>query len=139
MHGRDSSNGGTRQGDAGAAAGAPVSIAAMALAGGAATLLGVGLGRFAFTPLFPAMVEAQWVSGGDAAMLGAANLAGYLIGALAAPWVDGRLGRRTSLRASMILVATVACAGALVAPLAAGHLWLAIADANGSFQPKWSQ
>ncbi|MCA9709719.1 MAG: HAMP domain-containing histidine kinase, partial [Myxococcales bacterium] len=48
---------------------------------------------------------------------------------LCAPRADASPpGRRTSLRASMILVATVACAGALVAPLAAGHLWLAIAD-----------
>lgn len=110
MHGSELRSDG--QARTGAAAAVPVSLASLALAGGVATLLGVGLGRFSFTPLFPAMVEAGWVSGGDAALLGAANLAGYLAGALAAPWIDARLGRRTALRCGMVLtaLALIACA-----------------------------
>jgi len=37
------------------------------IAGACATLSGIGLGRFAYVPLFPAMVLAGWVS---LAMLG---------------------------------------------------------------------
>lgn len=41
---------------------------------------------------------------------------------------DERPAPRANLRTSLVLVATVACAGALLAPLTAGYLWLAIAD-----------
>ena len=34
-----------------------------ALAGAAATFSGIGLARFAYVPLFPAMVGAGWISG----------------------------------------------------------------------------
>ena len=53
-----------------------------ALAGAAATLAGIGLARFAYVPMFPAMVGAGWVDGGGAGLLGAANLAGYVAGVL---------------------------------------------------------
>jgi len=56
------------------------------------TLNGVGLCRFAYTPLVPFMIAAGAVSETGAAYLGAANLAGYLAGAgLAAPLAT-RLG-----------------------------------------------
>jgi hypothetical protein len=48
-----------------------------------AILVGIGLARFAYTPLIPALVEAGWFTPAEAAYLGAANLAGYLAGALA--------------------------------------------------------
>jgi hypothetical protein len=60
-----------------------------ALAGAAATCAGNGLARFAYVPLFPAMVVAGWVDGGGAGLLGAAALAGYLAGVLGA----GRVAR----------------------------------------------
>lgn len=47
-----------------------------------AILVGIGLSRFAYSPLIPAVIEEGWFSPGEAAYLGAANLAGYLIGAL---------------------------------------------------------
>jgi predicted MFS family arabinose efflux permease len=49
-----------------------------------ATLAGIGIARFAYTPLLPELVQQGWFSGGQAAYLGAANLLGYLIGALSA-------------------------------------------------------
>src|SRR5690348_16357662 len=61
-----------------------------ALAGLCASLVGIGLARFAYTPLIPALIDARWFLPGEAAYLGAANLAGYLAGALLA----GRLARR---------------------------------------------
>jgi hypothetical protein len=47
-----------------------------------ASLIGIGLARFAYSPLLPAIVGAHWFQPGTAAYLGAANLAGYLVGAL---------------------------------------------------------
>src|SRR5215472_7934494 len=49
-----------------------------------ATLVGIGLARFAYTPLLPAIIEAHWFAASNAVYLGAANLAGYLAGALLA-------------------------------------------------------
>ena len=80
-----------------------------AFAGAATTCAGNGLARFAFVPLFPALVTAGWVSGAEAGALGAANLAGYLLGALGAQAVGRRLGTRRALGAGMAgLVASLA-------------------------------
>lgn len=76
-----------------------------ALAGAAATCAGIGLARFAFVPLFPALVAAGWVDGTEAGILGAAALAGYLAGALAAPALGRRFGTRRALVVAMGLVA----------------------------------
>ena len=82
------------------------------LSGFCASLIGIGLARFAYTPLLPALVDAGWFTASAAAYLSAANLAGYLAGAL-----GGRpLARSTSsffaLRAMMVLatISFVACA-----------------------------
>jgi predicted MFS family arabinose efflux permease len=53
-----------------------------AIAGLCGLLVGVGLARFAYTPLLPALISGQWFSASAAGYLGAANLAGYLAGAV---------------------------------------------------------
>ena len=53
-----------------------------AIAALCALLVGIGLARFAYTPLLPALVDGNWFSASQAAYLGAANLAGYLAGAV---------------------------------------------------------
>ncbi len=81
-------------------------------AGLCAIVVGIGLARFAYTPLLPALIEAGWFAPSAAAYLGAANLAGYLAGALAARWMADRTSATTTLRAMMV-VATLsffACA-----------------------------
>ena len=73
---------------------------------------GIGLARFAYTPLLPALIEGGWFSPPDAAYLAAANLVGYLIGAIGARPVMGRM-RPTRLVRLMMLLATAtffACA-----------------------------
>ncbi|MDM0028850.1 YbfB/YjiJ family MFS transporter [Variovorax saccharolyticus] len=82
------------------------------LAGFCASLVGLGLARFAYTPLLPAIVGARWFSAGDAAYLGAANLAGYLLGAVIASPLASHLRPRTVLRCAMLLasLAILACA-----------------------------
>ena len=74
-----------------------------AVAGLSASLVGLGLARFSYTPLIPALIAAKWFSASDVVYLGAANLAGYLGGALAARAVAGRIGAVNALRAMMLL------------------------------------
>jgi predicted MFS family arabinose efflux permease len=81
-------------------------------AGLCASFLGIGLARFAYSPLLPALIGAHWFEASAAAYLGAANLAGYLIGALIGRQIGARLGNVRSLRLMEILVtlAFLACA-----------------------------
>ena len=53
-------------------------------AGLSASLVSIGLARFAFTPLIPELIRERWFPPSVVIYLGAANLAGYLVGALAA-------------------------------------------------------
>ena len=75
-----------------------------AIAGLCATLVGIGLARFAYTPLLPALIEGGWFGPADAAYLGAANLVGYLAGAITARRVIEHV-RPTGLVRLMMLVA----------------------------------
>ena len=89
--------------------------------GGAATLLvGMGLGRFSYTPLIPALIEDGGLSAAEAGSVAAFNLAGFLIGALAAPWLRRRMAEAALLRACLWI--TLACLVASTAP--AGAAWL---------------
>lgn len=74
-----------------------------AVAGLSASLVGLGLARFSYTPLIPALIAAKWFSASDVVYLGAANLAGYLAGALAARALATRIGAVHALRAMMLL------------------------------------
>jgi predicted MFS family arabinose efflux permease len=97
------------------ARGRPVRIWRTVLAGMCASLVGVGLSRFAYAPLLPALIDAHWFSAAAAAYLGAANFAGYLGGALLAPLLAVRLPAPAVLRAMMLLAAAsfFACAAPL--------------------------
>jgi MFS family permease len=83
-----------------------------AVAGLAATLIGNGLGRFAYTPLIPALIAAGWFAPAEAVYLAAANLAGYLVGAMGARRfavaTSGTFGARTAMVATVLSL--VACA-----------------------------
>ncbi len=84
-------------------------------AGLCASLVGVGLARFAYTPLLPALIAAHWFPPSAAVYLAAANLAGYLGGALLARPIAARIGTAAALRLMMI-AATAAFFGC-AAPL----------------------
>lgn len=81
-----------------------------ALPGAAALIVGHGIGRFAFTPLIPALVAAGLFTGPQAVWLGAANLIGYFVGSLAALWLADRFGVRAVMRSAVgaVLLATLA-------------------------------
>jgi predicted MFS family arabinose efflux permease len=81
----------------------PVKPLPAVLAGLCSSLVGIGLARFAYTPLIPALIEAGWFAPGTVAYLGAANLAGYLAGALSARWIGARVPAPVILRAMMLL------------------------------------
>jgi len=104
---------------------------AVAWAGSGAVAAGIGLARFAYVPLFPAMVAANWVDGGGAGLLGAGNFAGYLAGVLAGRGIAARIGvpRALDLGMALALVAFAACAhdGGLAWFL----VWRALAGAAG--------
>lgn len=74
-----------------------------ALAGLAASLVGIGLARFAYTPMLPALIDAGWFAEITAIYLGAANLAGYLAGALSGKWLATRYAPHRLLRFMMML------------------------------------
>lgn len=82
------------------------------LAGMAGSLVAVGLARFAYTPLVPSLIEAHWFSAADAVTLGAANFAGYLVGALLGRPLASLLPNRGLLRVLMLTasLAFIACA-----------------------------
>ena len=84
----------------------------LATAGLCASLIGIGLARFAYTPLIPALIGAAWFTPAEAAYLGAINLVGYLAGALLARPLTARYAPRGVLRAMMALatIAFFACA-----------------------------
>jgi len=92
------------------------------LAGAGALCAGIGLARFAYVPLFPALVAAGWVDGAEAGLLGACNFTGYLLGALGGRGLGRRLGIPAALDAGMALVvlAFLACA------LPWGVAWLGV-------------
>ena len=67
-----------------------VTVAGVGLAGLAAAM---GIGRFAFTPLFPLMQEQFGISLAQGAWLATANYIGYLIGAVASFVLTSNAGR----------------------------------------------
>ncbi|HEY4072218.1 MAG TPA: YbfB/YjiJ family MFS transporter [Herbaspirillum sp.] len=73
-------------------------------AGLAASLIGIGLARFAYTPLIPPMIHANWFSAADVVYLSAANLAGYLFGALLGRPIAARITNVHTLRLMTLLV-----------------------------------
>src|ERR1700741_1885393 len=89
-----------------------IGVLRVAFAGLAATLVGNGLGRFAYTPLIPALIAAGWFAPHSIVYFAAANLAGYFIGALLARRISILAGTVTTLRATMVLTAIglAACA-----------------------------
>lgn len=102
-----------------------------AFAGAAATCSGIGLARFAYVPLFPAMVAAGWVDGAGAGLLGAVNLTGYLAGALGARGVARLLSVPRALDAGMALAVLAALCCAWHGGLAWLALWRGLAGVAG--------
>lgn len=93
----------------------------LAIAGSATLMVGMGIGRFSYTPLIPALIGDGALSATEAGAVSAFNLAGYLLGALAAPFPRRRWGETRTLNAC--LVVSLICLIASIAPF--GFAWLA--------------
>ena len=102
------------------------------LTGFMATLSGVGLARFAYTALMPQMVHAGWFSGEQVAYLGAANLLGYLIGALVAAPLAERMGALRVLVICWVAVALSFAGCSLPQPMAVFFVWRLISGIAGA-------
>ena len=83
---------------------APGTIWLPIFAGLCASLVSIGLARFAYTPLIPSLIQAHWFCASDVVYLGAANLVGYLIGALIGHPLARRTSKKTALRLMMLAV-----------------------------------
>ncbi len=97
-----------------------------------ATLCGVGLSRFAYTALMPAMVQAGWFSASQAAYLGAANLLGYLAGALSAHTLTERLQAHRVLGCCFAVVALSFALSSTPQPFAWFFVWRFAAGVAGA-------
>jgi predicted MFS family arabinose efflux permease len=77
----------------------------IALAGSIALAAALGIGRFVYTPILPAMVEALRLTKSTAGLIASANFLGYLIGALlvASPILSG--SRRVWLLSALVISA----------------------------------
>lgn len=102
------------------------------LTGFLATLSGVGLARFAYTALMPQMVLAGWFTGEQVAYLGAANLLGYLIGALAAAPLADRLGAVRVLVLCWAAVALSFIGCSFAQPMPVFFLWRLLSGIAGA-------
>jgi predicted MFS family arabinose efflux permease len=88
--------------------------------GGATLFLSIGLGRFSYTTLLPALIAEGHVSAVQGGYVGASNLLGFLLGALAAPVL--MRGGRASATVRAFLAVSVASLAACAIPL--GFVWL---------------
>jgi predicted MFS family arabinose efflux permease len=91
------------------------SIFRATLSGFCAMLVGIGIGRFAYTPLVPALIGAGWFTPSQTYYLQAANFVGYLAGALLYRPLSTRMRNVVALRTMMLLasIALLACAAPL--------------------------
>jgi len=83
----------------------PAAGAIPGLCGMAATLTGVGIARFAYVAILPVLVQQGWFGREAAGHLGAANLAGYLLGIGLAALLARRHAPDRLVRWSMLLCA----------------------------------
>ncbi len=78
------------------------------VAGGAALAVAMGIGRFAYTPILPAMEAAAHLDTNQAGLLASANYAGYLAGALATAIIPRAARGRVLVVSLLAVVVTTA-------------------------------
>ena len=92
----------------------------IALAGLAALVVAMGIGRFAFTPLLPMMQADSGVSLAEGGYLAAANYIGYLVGAL---WAMRPMRVDVAIRVSLVAIAITTAAMGFTHSMSAWMLW----------------
>jgi predicted MFS family arabinose efflux permease len=92
---------------------------AKAFAGLAALAVAMGIGRFAFTPVLPMMLQDAGLSIASGGLLASANYLGYLLGALSA--IAVRVRPERAIRAGLLIIGISTIAMSFSLPFAA---WL---------------
>ena len=104
-----------------------------ALGGMAALAAAIGVGRFVYTPILPAMAETQHLTTGQAGLIASANLLGYLAGALLAAAPIFRGARRTFVSGALAVNALTLFAMGLTTDFSAHLVLRFIGGAAGAF------
>ncbi len=102
-----------------------------AFAAGSAGLVCIGMARLAYTPMIPALIEQHWFSAAAIYYFGAANLAGYLVGAVASRRVARVASSAALMRTMMVVVALSFFAGAWPESWAWYFAWRVLAGVAG--------
>jgi MFS family permease len=102
-----------------------------AVCGLLAMLVGVGIARFGYAPLVPALVAAHWFSASAAFALGATNLLGYLIGAGAMRVWRWRIAARPAVTLLMGVTALCLLASAWNGGIIYIGLWRLLSGITG--------
>lgn len=76
---------------------------AYSMAGFGATLVGNGIGRFAYIAMMPALIHAGWFDEAQASYLGAATLIGYILGAPLCQYLTHYFTAVSLIRVAMLL------------------------------------
>lgn len=103
------------------------------LAGFAALLVGIGIGRFAYPPFIPALVRQHWFSAPQADYLASTSLAGYVVGAFIAGRRAWRAGPGFTMRTSMAVASASFIFCVKPASFAWFFLWRLLAGIAGGF------
>src|SRR6516164_2673657 len=107
------------------------SITGAVTAGLCSSLVDIGLSRFAFSPLIPPLVSEHCFAASQAGYLGAANLLGYVVGALVSLDLARAISVRPLLRAMMLVVTASFLASAYQLPFLWFFAWRFAAGAAG--------
>lgn len=93
------------------------------LAGICAIGVALGMSRFAYTPLVPALIRDGWVDVPQAGFLGGANCTGYVVSCLIAIFFPRRCGTKSVMRMGLVF----ALLGVLMSSFNFGFSWLVAA------------
>jgi len=105
----------------------------LSLAGLSATLVGNGIGRFAFIAMMPAVIDAAWFSKAQASHLSVATLLGYIVGAGCSDRLARRWSSATLIRWCMLATALSFYASAFAGwPLGWYYGWRFLAGICGA-------
>jgi predicted MFS family arabinose efflux permease len=102
-----------------------------AFSGLLAMFLAVGVARFGYAPMVPALVAAGWFTAAQAFWLGAINLLGYLIGAAGMRQFRGRLHARPAVLVLMGLTVLALAGSALNFGFAWFAMWRLLSGITG--------